>query len=135
MSKLHWDAETVFGLPGMPEWANYAAIDGNNSPFLYPSKPDIGPEDEFIINGECECLALEHDYTGDWKDSLLERPKVIKPGDFGRFWDDEEDREYAVYGYLTEIKDYMNYKYHIGDRNYRFFDKRDPATLPKEIKI
>ena len=99
MSKLHWDAETVFGLPGMPGWVRYAAIDDDGNAFI---SENVGG-----VEGGYDKLPLEADYTGHWKDSLLVRPEQLNIGDFCKFWyDDEEpednDNTNTIYGFLID---------------------------------
>ena len=107
-NKLHWDAESVFGLVGMPDWVTAAAIDKKGAAYIYGNFPEISNDEGFWIqNGKYNKLPLETDYEGDWKDSLLVRPERLKVGDFCKFWDDDEEPEdnniYASYGFIIEI--------------------------------
>ena len=105
MSKLHWDAEIVFNLPGMPDRVNYAAIDEDRTAFFFEDNPKIRICSWASENWEK--FPLETDYEGDWKDSLLIRPGRLKVGDFCKFWDDDEEPEDhepdSCYGYLNGI--------------------------------
>ena len=125
MSKLHWTAKDVFGLPGMPDWARYAAIDEDRRGFyIYEIRPNMSHTIFTAAPGYPEerkrCVAFEHDFTGDWKDSPLERPQEVRKGDFVKAWDwcsrdlnndiepDDWNEDLVAYGYVREMgKDYF----------------------------
>jgi hypothetical protein len=84
VSKLHWAAEDVFSLPGMPDDVQYAAIDEDGDKYLYTQIPECkvvyNDHRDFRcgvwiakLASRAYCLDLLTDYEGDWRDSLLVR--------------------------------------------------------------
>lgn len=74
MSLLHWTAEDVFGLPGMPDEAMYAAIDHMGKIWLFSERFMVTVDEEYDEKDRV-ILPLNHDYEGDWRESLLVREK------------------------------------------------------------
>lgn len=134
MSKLQWTAEAVFGLPGMPDWANYAAIDelDESGAFYYyitaPLRDDKNRVWHSLNDDFSNRICLRTNYTGDWKDSLLKRPVKIEVGMFGEFWDKEK---IGLYGYLKEVCIGLGCPYESYWMSYyKNFEPIDPKTLP-----
>jgi len=60
-----------------PEWANWWAMDSDKKAYYFKSKPYLGSS-IWLMKNVCEydsSLAPAHNYQGDWKDSLRERPE------------------------------------------------------------
>lgn len=71
-----WIDRPVVDWSAMPAWANWVAMDGNGDWFYYASKPNEGADGWY---GEiCYSCTIPSSYaptfSGDWKDSLCERP-------------------------------------------------------------
>jgi hypothetical protein len=136
MSKLHWTAKDVFGLSGIPDDAKSAAITNFNA-VLY-SNSILRQVDSYYgwqASGDSleyvSILSLEHDFEGDWRESLLVRPEEIRVGDFVKAWDGpiEPDDINAWFGYVCEIRNHGNYPFTINnDIIFSHVRKMNPPT-------
>jgi len=66
--------------PLLPPWIKYLAMDANNEWYSYSLKPYQWQGGNWFHNSlECSVCYVPKDYapiySGDWKDSLVERPK------------------------------------------------------------
>ena len=66
--------------PLLPPWIKYLAMDANNEWYSYSLKPYAGLSSNWFHNSlECSVCYVPKDYapiySGDWKDSLVERPQ------------------------------------------------------------
>lgn len=65
----------------MPRWANWVAMDEDEDWHWYENKPDRHSKyQEWFPADDGDCGGIHKDctpanFTGDWKDSLIERPK------------------------------------------------------------
>lgn len=60
-----------------PEWANWWAMDIDKMAYYFKSKPYLGSS-VWLMKNVCDydsSIAPSHNYQGDWKDSLRERPE------------------------------------------------------------
>ena len=118
----------------LPSEARYVAMDYSGKWFWYVDKPSFRESDWGNVQKLFARIGIAIDYTGDWKDSLHERPQEIKPGMFGKFWDGEEEPEddESIYGRLAEIKD-SAMPYVTGwDEVYEYFR---PCTPPAQVEV
>lgn len=66
----------VFNRPDCPEWARYAAVDGNGIAHYYDEQPY--PMDTFFYNSRAHHWSVEGYFdSSDWKNSLIERPAIL----------------------------------------------------------
>jgi hypothetical protein len=138
MSKLHWTAKDVFGLPGMQDDAKSAAITSGNDAYdayvVYSNHilEKNKTYDSWDTSGYIKVLGLETDFEGDWRESLLVRPpEGIKISDFVKAWDSDEEPEdkNAWFGYVCEIRNHGNYPFTINnDIIFSHVRKMNPPT-------
>lgn len=60
-----------------PKWANWWAMDIDKRAYYFKSKPYLGSS-VWLMKNVCDydsSIAPSHNYQGDWKDSLRERPE------------------------------------------------------------
>jgi len=129
----------------LPPEARYVAMDADGEGsawYWFDKKPGLAEVGYWHANGgeaEYHEIAIAIDYSGDWKDSLHERPQEIKPGMFGKFWDGdgaEPEGVDAFWGYLWGYLPGSSTPYQSplssGDDWFRHFR---PCTPPAKVEI
>ena len=106
MKKLHYGPE-LFRMDGMPNWVQAIAINDRSNICLFDGIPkDISVLQIDIQNKSYTEIPFEHDYEGDWKDSLLIKPEEVKIGDFVKGWNTNFEPGFmssdCCYGFITD---------------------------------
>ena len=82
--KLPKLTQEVFERADCPEWAKWAAVDGDGWAYYYSEMPRISICNVWSIPG-CQCGEKIKGYSfdaSDWEHSLIERPAVVKRVDY-----------------------------------------------------
>lgn len=73
-----WTDKPTYNWPAMPAWANWATIDENGEVWWWETKPEKSSDAWINRPFKGGIIPIQYaptNYTGDWKDSLVERPK------------------------------------------------------------
>lgn len=125
----------LFSEDGIPEWAQYVAINKNGRAYLYSMRPTRGSDEWESSGGHCVPYGVGDEFRSDnWEQSLITRPHHVEVGDWIYNWLSKQ------YEQVTELKGttVRTVKYFKGQRSHSdwhveqikgYFDLPDPIKV------